>query len=334
MTTTIAPLPLVVIGGYLGAGKTTLVNRLLREAQPAGQRLAVLVNDFGEVPIDADLVVGAAGEVLALAGGCVCCAFGADLVGALAQMAARVPRPDALLVETSGVALPAAVARTAALAVGVRVDGVVVLADVAAVRAQAGDRYVGDVVRQQLGEADLVLLAKADLAGGDETAAVVDWLRVEGVAAPAVVLPGPQDETASGLMQALVFGPQQVRAQIGAEEPGDERRRASAWPPRPLRPTGASVLAPAADRFEHRTQRFTAPQDVAALGETLRAEGVLRAKGALLDVSGRWLELQVAGGRVHCRAAMIDGADAADTQAPAGRLVVLTLRRELEPARA
>ncbi len=71
--------PAVLIGGYLGAGKTTLVNHLLRHAN--GRRIAVLVNDFGEVSIDADLIVGAEGGVLSLAGGCVCCSFGSDLVG-------------------------------------------------------------------------------------------------------------------------------------------------------------------------------------------------------------------------------------------------------------
>ncbi|MBL8319631.1 MAG: GTP-binding protein, partial [Burkholderiaceae bacterium] len=79
--------PTVVVGGYLGAGKTTLVNELLRQAE--GQRIAVLVNDFGELTIDADLIVGASGDVLALAGGCVCCSFGADLIGTLRQVLQR-----------------------------------------------------------------------------------------------------------------------------------------------------------------------------------------------------------------------------------------------------
>ncbi|MDA0225683.1 MAG: GTP-binding protein, partial [Proteobacteria bacterium] len=71
-----APLPLTIIGGYLGAGKTTLVNHLLRNAE--GRRLAVLVNDFGDLPIDADLIASRDGNLLAIAGGCVCCSFGSD----------------------------------------------------------------------------------------------------------------------------------------------------------------------------------------------------------------------------------------------------------------
>ncbi len=339
-----AALPLAVIGGYLGAGKTTFVNRLLREACDGGHRIAVLVNDFGEVSIDADLVVGAEGGVLALAGGCVCCAFGADLVGAVAQMVARTPRPEALLVETSGVGLPRAVARTAALAPGVRIESVTVLADVGTVRTQTADRYVGGTVRQQLDEADLVLLSKADLAGADDTATVVAWLRGEGIAAPAVVLPAPRDAWPGAPerpLHALVFGA--VRERGAPEE--DE----AAWSPRPVRPVSggaAKPARPAADRFEARTLRFPVPQDVAALGERLRADGVLRAKGVLLDRGGEWMELQVAGGRVHCRAvaapssgATVGGADHRPapggargpdeaTRAAAGRLVVLTLRRD------
>ena len=77
---------LTIIGGYLGAGKTTLVNHLLREA--GGLRLAVLVNEFGALPIDSDLIEGRDGNVLSIAGGCVCCSYGNDLVLTLQELAA------------------------------------------------------------------------------------------------------------------------------------------------------------------------------------------------------------------------------------------------------
>ena len=157
----LAPLPTVVIGGYLGAGKTTLVNHLLRHA--GGRRIAVLVNDFGEVDIDADLIVGQDGEVLSLAGGCVCCSFGSDLVGTLMALPERSPPPEVVLIELSGVALPAAVVRSARLAPGIDVVGTLVVLDAADVARQAADRYVGDTVRQQLADADLLLLNKTDL---------------------------------------------------------------------------------------------------------------------------------------------------------------------------
>ena len=104
-------LPVTVIGGYLGAGKTTLVNHLLRHA--GGRRIAVLVNDFGALPIDADLIEARDGDLLAIAGGCVCCSYGSDLMDALAALLERSPRPDHLVIETSGVALPGSVARSA-----------------------------------------------------------------------------------------------------------------------------------------------------------------------------------------------------------------------------
>jgi hypothetical protein len=91
-------IPTLILGGYLGAGKTTLVNHLLRHAN--GRRIAVMVNDFGELTIDADLIEGADGKVLALAGGCVCCSFGSDLVGALQDVSRRDPPPDLILIET------------------------------------------------------------------------------------------------------------------------------------------------------------------------------------------------------------------------------------------
>lgn len=327
-------LPVVVIGGYLGAGKTTLVNRLLREAAArapgaGARRIAVLVNDFGEISIDADLIVGAEGGVLSLAGGCVCCSFGADLVGAVAQMAARTPRPHVVLVETSGVGLPAAVARTVALLPQVRMEQLVVVADAAAVRTQAAERYVGGTVRQQLQQADLVLLGKTDLVEPRQLAELETWLREAlGIAAPCVSLPAPDVDEAHGgdltSLADLVVGP------------GPERPRTT-FAPRPLRPDPAS----AARRFATTTRRFDRPVDTAALAAALLAQGVLRAKGVVLDVAGGWLELQVAGGRVHRRPAAapvhvlrgddpgIDaegGAFAPHAEA-AGRLVTITLRR-------
>ncbi len=328
-------LPTVVIGGYLGAGKTTLVNRLLRHAAEAGweplqaggprepadarqaeggvqgggpadigdgldgtdrgdtqktgrRRIAVLVNDFGEVSIDADLIVGAEGGVLSLVGGCVCCSFGADLVGALEQMAARTPRPHVVLIETSGVGLPAAVARTAALMPQVRVEGIVVVADTGAVRRQAAERYVGSTVRRQLQEADLVLFGKADLAPPGALPPLEAWLREVGAAAPCAALPAPGDADAG--LADLVFGPGLVRG-AGWGDAAAAAAGARAFTRQPLRP--------ASSQFVTRTLRYAEAVDVAALGEALLAQGVLRAKGVLLDATGQWQELQVAGGRVH-----------------------------------
>ncbi|MDI1263786.1 MAG: GTP-binding protein, partial [bacterium] len=139
-----APIPVTLIGGYLGAGKTTLVNSLLRNAN--GRRLAVLVNEFGSLPIDGDLITARDGNLISISGGCICCSFGSDLVAALVDMTARGQLIDHLLIETSGVALPGSIVQSIGLLPGLALDGVIVLADAETIEERARDRYMGDTV--------------------------------------------------------------------------------------------------------------------------------------------------------------------------------------------
>lgn len=271
ITNVAAALPCVLIGGWLGAGKTTLVNQLLRQA--GGLRLAVLVNDFGDLGLDADLVTGASGEVLELAGGCICCSHGADLIGTLRRLTAREPRPDALLLETSGVADPAAVSRSLALLPAIRRDGTVVLADAPRLAALQADAYVGDTVRAQLAAADLLLLNKVD--GLDATALA------------ALRRSLPTVRTVETVQAALP-----IEVVLGLEVGADTDTVTDAPAPQPLRtPVAAS------GRFVSRSRHLDGPQDVAALVAQLTAagSGVLRAKGLLTDADGRRLLLQVVG---------------------------------------
>ena len=284
-----ARIPLVVVGGWLGAGKTTLVNRLLRHA--GGQRIAVLVNDFGEVGIDADLIEGGMeAGVMALAGGCLCCSYGADLVGSLRQIAARTPPPDLILLECSGVGLPAAVARSAALAPEVAVQGTVGLVDVSAVRRQATEPYVGDTVGQQLREADLLLLNHADRLDAGGLQAVQHWLAAQ---APGV----PQAPCSRAAVPPdLVLGLSPQRRPDGAEA-------AEAWPRAGDGRYRNQQPGAAKSRFRFETRRYEGPTDVQSLAAALGAEaGLLRAKGHLRGHDGRLWRLQAMGRRVELTA--------------------------------
>ena len=196
------PLPVTIVGGYLGAGKTTLINAMLRQAD--GRRLAIMVNEFGALPIDSSLVEAADDRIVSLTGGCVCCSYGEDMVSSLAMLAALDPRPDHVLLEASGVAFPGAIAGTVGLLADFALDGTVVLADAETVQGRAADRYVGSTVRQQLAQADLVLLNKCDLAADPD--AVEAWLgdvaptarivRAERAAVPIDVVLGTRPDNA------------------------------------------------------------------------------------------------------------------------------------------
>lgn len=168
-------LPVTIIGGYLGAGKTTLVNHLLRHAD--GLRIAVLVNEFGALPIDEDLIEAQDDDIISIAGGCVCCSYGNDLVQAMLDLAKLDPRPDHVLLEASGVALPGAIAQSISLLTDFRLDGIVVVTDAETIRKQAADPYVGDTIERQLSDADLVFLNKCDLVSDDVVQDVGKWLR-------------------------------------------------------------------------------------------------------------------------------------------------------------
>jgi G3E family GTPase len=161
-------IPVITIGGYLGAGKTTMLNALL--AGDHGRRISVLVNDFGSISIDEKLILARDGDVVTLVNGCACCSVSGDLGEALDNIArARTP-PDYIMVEASGVADPA---RIAALArsPGLAPRSTVVLADCETVTLRADDKFVGRLVRRQLAGADLVVLNKIDLVGDEQLGA-------------------------------------------------------------------------------------------------------------------------------------------------------------------
>lgn len=180
-------IPVTVIGGYLGAGKTTLLNRLL--ADPQGVRLAVVVNDFGSVNIDAALIANREGETISLTNGCVCCSIGDNLALALHDLAERPNGPEHIVIEASGVADPARIADYAASHPRLFLDGIVVVADAETVRTRVHDKYVGDLVRHQLETADVIVLSKTDLIDADTCRQVREWISSEVPGARLVAAP-------------------------------------------------------------------------------------------------------------------------------------------------
>lgn len=166
-------IPVTVIGGYLGSGKTTLLNQMLR--QSAGRRIAVLVNDFGDIGIDGDLIAAADGDTITLTNGCVCCMIGSDLMTALWSVRDRAEPPDHVIIEASGIADPAPISHHA-LTPGFDLDGVVVLLDAETVRRRERHPVVGRTIRRQLAAADVLVLNKIDVVSAAQLDELDDWL--------------------------------------------------------------------------------------------------------------------------------------------------------------
>lgn len=189
-------LPVTVITGFLGSGKTTLISQLMKN--PGGKRLAVVVNEFGDVGVDGEILKGCAipecpvENIVELANGCICCTVADDFIPTIEALMALEPRPDHILIETSGLALPKPLLKAfdwPAIRSKITVDGVIALADaeavaagrfapdVAAVDAQrlADDSIdhetpLSEVFEDQIACADIVLLTKPDLAGPEGVA--------------------------------------------------------------------------------------------------------------------------------------------------------------------
>jgi G3E family GTPase len=168
--------PVTVLTGYLGAGKTTLLNRILSE--PHGQKFAVIVNEFGEIGIDNDLVVNADEEVFEMNNGCICCTVRGDLVRIIDGLMRRKGKFDAIILETTGLADPAPVAQTFFVDENVgrktRLDAVVTVADAKWLQDRLKD---APEAKNQIAFADVIILNKTDLVSPDELAEVEGRIR-------------------------------------------------------------------------------------------------------------------------------------------------------------
>src|SRR6195952_266449 len=203
--TDLAKIPVTVITGFLGSGKTTLIRHLMRN--PGGKRLAILVNEFGTLGVDGDILKSCADEncpvenIVELANGCICCTVADDFIPTIEALMAMPQRPDHILIETSGLALPKPLLKAfdwPAIRSRITVDGVITLADAEAVAAgrfapdvdaiaaqRAADDSIdhetplSEVFEDQVSCADIVLLSKADLAGDAGLAAARSIIAAE-----------------------------------------------------------------------------------------------------------------------------------------------------------
>lgn len=154
-----SPLPVNILCGYLGAGKTTLLNRLLMQAEA---RVLVMVNDFGDINVDAALVSARSTDTIQLSNGCICCSMGAGLFEAFERALALSNRVDRLVIEASGVAEPARLATFARAEPDLSCRAVVAVVDPGSIAARLADPRVGGVLHRQIEGADLVYLSRGD----------------------------------------------------------------------------------------------------------------------------------------------------------------------------
>ena len=170
-----APIPITILSGFLGAGKTSLLNHILHGDH--GLRVGVLVNDFGEINIDAELVAGVSGNSVSLSNGCVCCSIRDDLVESALQLVQGPNRPEYLILETSGVADPVSVSLTFAeskLRSLIDIDGILTVVDAENIRS-LDDEY-GELAEDQISMADIVILNKVDLANQATLDELKSWI--------------------------------------------------------------------------------------------------------------------------------------------------------------
>lgn len=258
--------PVTLLGGYLGAGKTTALNALLARTD---RPIALIVNDVGAINVDAALVARRSGDAVELTDGCVCCGIAGGLAAALDSLRERPAAPDHVIVELSGVADPT---RLTAFAnsPGFRLDGVVVLVDVEQVESQLDDAVIGPTVRRQIEAADLLLLSKSQLV--DASAVLQVRRRLAEMVSATPIVDGADAAGSASFLE------------LGTRRPG-----------------GVVDMPPMQLFDPHETTMIPLPSPTTRTELNRILDGldadVVRAKGIAVDRRGRRLLIQVVGRR-------------------------------------
>lgn len=288
---------LCTLGGYLGAGKTTLLNALLASGRLG--RAAVIVNDFGSVNIDAALIEAVDDDVISLANGCVCCQISTDFIDTMNAIRDR-GEFDAVICEVSGVGDPGEMRRWGRVP-GFAPGPVVTVVDALSVAKSVRDEYVGDLVREQIRTADVLVLSRGDSCGDDarEKALAV----VAELASGVPVIPWTAGKELPPELIEVLVGEGGSRVGFRSESGSDAGAEA-----------GSSEAGSSADRgvgggdhdvvHESLILSLPVPTDVEQVLEVLRdhADSLARAKGHVIVADGQMFEVHLAGGQVSSRA--------------------------------
>jgi G3E family GTPase len=266
------PVPILLVTGFLGAGKTTVVNHLLAHAE--GRRIAAVVNDFGAINIDAELIAGASDGVVSLANGCICCSLEGDLLRTLAALLRRDPQPEFIVIETSGVADPADIVRNLMDPLIWQEAPLETVLCVVDATTPANTLNDDALLRSQLRAADVVALSKVDLADAASRAQLRETVRA--LRPAAVVVDALQGEIPSALLFPLDADRVPAPREVGPRRP-------------------------AADRFETLSWTSERPVSLPRLQQAIGrlAPKLARAKGLFetMEQPGRLTVFQLAGGR-------------------------------------
>lgn len=266
------PVPILLVTGFLGAGKTTVVNHLLSHAE--GRRIAAVVNDFGAINIDAELIAGASDGVVSLANGCICCTLEGDLLRTLAALLRRDPKPEFIVIETSGIADPADIVRNLMDPVIWReapLEAVLCVLDAATSPAALNDDAL---LRSQLRVADVIALNKVDLADEAHRAQLRDAVRA--LRPAAVIVEAQHGEVPSALLFPLDADRVPAVREVGPRRPSVDRFETLSW------------------TSERRLSLLRLQQAIGRLAPKLaRAKGLFET----VEQPGRLTVFQLAGGR-------------------------------------